>query len=221
MELEQPELILQRDQLFDQHELELSKVVQHRRRGELALVEVATQNAASLQKRLDEIDTQIESMRIIAKRDGKITTPATDHLLGSYVHQGDELLRVSDPQEKEILAVVAEDNLDAYKNAASGGRLAQVRLRGGVTIRAPLTEVQPSASRRLPHPAMSVTAGGPLPIELNDRADSPKLVHAHLQSVLPLDALTSLEVESGQVGRLTIPDDRTLVSRLWDQIKNR
>ncbi|QEF99041.1 Peptidase family M50 [Stieleria maiorica] len=221
MELEQPELVLRRDQLIDQRDVESAKAVQHRQRGELALSKVAQQNAESLDRRLAEIDEQIDTMRILATRDGKITTPATDHLLGRYVKQGEELLRVSDPQEKEIMAIVAEDNLEAYKKAAADRQVASVRLRGGVTLDAPLRDLQPSASRRLPHPALAATAGGPLAVQMLQPSEDYELVHPQLRSVLPLNPLTSLSVQAGQIGRLTIPDDRSLVSRLWDHLQSR
>ncbi len=221
LELDQPELVLQRDQLMDQRDVELAKAIQHRQRSELALSKVAQQNAESLERRLAEIDEQIDSMRIVATRDGKITTPATNQLLGRYVKQGEELLRVSDPQEKEILAIVAEDTLEAYKKASSSKRIASIRLRGGVSITAPLQDLQPSASRTLPHPALAATAGGPLAVQMRQQSESNELVHPQLRSVLPLDPLTSLAVQSGQIGRLTIPDDRSLVSRIWDHLQSR
>ncbi|WP_182870858.1 site-2 protease family protein [Rhodopirellula sp. JC639] len=221
MELEQPELVLSRDQLIDQRDVESAKVVQHRQRGELALSKVAQQNAESLNRRLAEIDEQIDTMRIVATRDGKITTPATDYLLGRFVKQGEELLRVSDPQEKEIMAIVAEDNLEAYKKAAADRQIASVRLRGGVTIDAPLRDLQPSASRSLPHPALAASVGGPLAVQMLQQSEDYELVHPQLRSVLPLNPLTSLSVQAGQIGRLTIPDDRSLVSRIWDHLQSR
>ncbi|MCA9136449.1 MAG: hypothetical protein KDB00_06815 [Planctomycetales bacterium] len=221
MELEQPELILKRDQLMDRRDVELAKSIQFRQRGEVAMSKVAKENAESLERQLQEIGEQIDSLRVIANREGKITSPATDHLLGSFVAQGDELLRVSDPQEKEVLAIVAEDSMEAYKKASADGRNAQIRLRGGVVITAPLKDLQPSASRVLPHPALAVTAGGPLAVQVSQHSDSSELVYSQLQSVLPLDALTSLSVESGQIGRLTIPDDRTIVARLWEHFETK
>lgn len=221
MELDQPELNLQRDQLIDQRDLAIAESIQHRRRGEIALATASEQETQSLERRLLELVDQIDSLRIVAQRDGKITTPATDRLFGSYVSQGDELLRVSDPQEKEVLALVAEDSLDAYNKAAEAGQVAKIRLRGGVTLTATLTELQPSASRSLPHPALAVTAGGPLAVQMLDQSNSNELVYPQLRSVLPLDAMTSMSVNSGQIGRLTIPDNRTLVSRIWDQFQIR
>ncbi|MCO8122207.1 efflux RND transporter periplasmic adaptor subunit [Stieleria sp. TO1_6] len=219
MELDQPELIITREQWLDQREVALAKAIQHRRRGEIAVSRIAQDQADSLDRKLAELEQQIESLRIIAQRDGRITSPATDRLLGSYVAGGQELLRVSDPQEKELLALVAEDNLLAYQTAALGGHTANIRLRGGVAIETPLVDVQPSASRQIPHPALAATVGGPLAVQSIGAAHTQTLVHPQLQSVLPLDVLTSLKVQSGQIGRLTIPDDRTLISRIWDHVR--
>lgn len=221
MELDQPDLVLKRDQLIDQRDVELAKAIQYRQRSEIAMSKVAERNAEGLERKLQEVSEQIDSMRIVAQRDGKITTPGTNLLLGSYVARGTELLRVSDPQEKEVLAIIAEDSLEAYRKAAAVKLQADIRLRGGVTIQAPLQNLQPSASRTLPHPALAVTSGGPLAVQMLQQSDSRELVYPQLRAVLPLDALTSLSVRSGQIGRLTIPDDRTMISRLWDQVQPR
>lgn len=220
IQLEQPELIIEHDQLMDQRDAAIGRSIQHRRLGEIALSEASSDEAASLQRRIDEIGEQIDQLQVVAQRSGKITTPSTDRLLGRYVQRGDELLRVSDPQEKEVLALIAEDNLNAYSQANRQKVSAKIRFRGGVRVEAALSSPEPSASRRLPHPALAATAGGPLAVQHLETTETVELVQPHLQTVLPLDPLTSLQVQSGQIGRLTLPDNRSLFARLWEHLRS-
>ncbi|MEO1616619.1 MAG: efflux RND transporter periplasmic adaptor subunit [Planctomycetota bacterium] len=217
MELENPELVVKRDQLQDQLALAKAKATQHRRRGEIALAEAEQERAESLSRQIGDVADQLSSLQVVASRGGKITTPHTDHLLGRYVHQGDELLRVCDPQRKEILALISEKDSEAFRQSADVGRTAAIRLRGGVRLDASLCPPDPSATRYLPHPALAASAGGPLAVEPSD-SEQFELVRPHLSAVLPLDPLASLKVRAGQIGRLTIPDDRTFLSRLWDYL---
>ena len=224
VQLDQPELLLKRDQWNDQRDVELAKVIQHQRRGEIAAAESARESADSLARRIEELDQQIQSMRITAERDGRVITPQTETLLGRYVKEGEVVIRIADPQEKELLAVIAETDLESYATAVETHDIATARLRGGVVVDTQLQPLRPAASRNLPHPALAATAGGPLAVEASDAleseagTDSQRLVQPQLQTVLPLNAYSSLAVKSGQVGRLTIPDERTLIARIWDHV---
>ncbi|MCC9603143.1 efflux RND transporter periplasmic adaptor subunit [Stieleria sp. JC731] len=218
VELEQPELIVKRNQLSDQYDVTSRKVIQHRRRGDVALMDAAIEKSESLLRQIEELDDQIASLRIVADRSGQVTSSAVDKLLGSFVQQGDEIVRVSDPQEKEILAVVAEDNMQAYRKAVESSDVATIRLRGGVRFEAPLASLQPAASRSLPHRALAASNGGPLAIQPASNSEQVLLVQPQLQAVIPLDVMTSMSIQSGQVGRLTIPDDRSLIARLTDYL---
>ena len=217
--LSQPELQVKYERLIDQRDIELSKANQLRRKGEIALATAASENAASLDRRLEEVATQIDALRIVATRDGIVSTPRPMALTGQYLKSGDEVIRVSDPHEKELLAVVGESDVDAFRAAVGDGAMAQVRLRGGVSIDTVLQPLQPSASRVLPHDALAATAGGPLALEPDPGSSESRLVQAQLQSIVTLDALRSLKVQAGQVGRLRIPDSRSLISRVWEDLQ--
>ena len=127
------------------------------------------------------------------------------------------LLRISDPQEKELLVSVGERDMQAYQAAASRARPIPVRLRGGTHLLSVPAPLQPRARRQLPHPALAASVGGPLAVEPAPESDDPmRLVEPQLQSVVPLDPATSAEIRAGQIGTITISDNRSLVARLVD-----
>ena len=147
-----------------------------------------------------------------------VTSPGTDQLLGKFVNAGEDLIHVSDPREKEVLAIVSESDMTAFQNAALQRATASVRLRGGKTIEAKLEPLRPAARKTLPHAALSASVGGPLAVEPARDSTEMRLVQPQLDSVVALDTITSARVHAGQVGRLTIPDDRSFASRLWDRL---
>ena len=219
MQLEQPELILRREEKADEIELAKQREIQFRRRDEISSAAAERENAASLSRQLAELDEQIQGLRVVALRDGKVTSSAPQRLLGVYVNRGQELIRVSDPREKELLAVVGKDDTEAYQQAALSGSSSSVRLRGGTTFLAKLEPLLPRAIEKVPNPALAANVGGPVAVEPSPDPDQPmKMVTPHGQSKTPLNAVTSLQIRSGQIGTMTISDDRSLMSRIYEDL---
>jgi multidrug efflux pump subunit AcrA (membrane-fusion protein) len=219
VELDDPELLIQRDRKTDDLKIAQLRAVQYRRQGELSRSAAECENAASLRRQIIELNEQLDGLRVIAEREGFVLGPAIDSLQGRFVDRGAELLRVSDPQEKELLAAVSEADMQAYQAAASEALPALVRLRGGTKFQTIPASLRPRARRSLPHPAFAATVGGPLPVEPSSNEKHPmRLVEPQLQSVTPLDPVTSVEIQAGQIGTMTIGDNRSLVARLIDTV---
>ena len=218
LEIEQPELLLERERLLDQRELALQRANQYQLRGQLALAAGQEETATRLSRQLSEIEMQIDDLTVVAHRDGMITTPRINHLQGSYVEQGQELVCVSDPIEKELLIAVSQDDVPAYRDAFLSGQFANMRMRGGSKMFTKLGDVAPNASNVLPHPALSVTSGGPIAVERTTESQEPIMVRPHASASMPLDSVTSLGLRAGQVGQISIPDNRSLLSHLWTDV---
>jgi hypothetical protein len=164
------------------------------------------------------LDQQLQGLRVVAERDGLVTTANTDRLVGTYVKAGEELIRVSDPNEKELLVTIGQRDAQAYQHAVGG--TSRVRLRGGTQLTATAEPLRPRARRSLPHPALAATSGGPLAVEPKaDEEQAVQLIEPQLESIAPLDPVTSTAVHAGQIGTMTIADDRSLIARLLDLLR--
>ena len=216
LELRDPELMLRRDEKASELKVAELRAIQFRRQGSVSKSAAEAENAASLRRQVAELDEQLAGLQVVAERDGVVHGYRIESLLGSYCERGQELLRISDPQEKELLASIAESDMQAYQVAAASGRSAKVRLRGGTTFETVPAQLRPRASRKLPHPALAATAGGPLAVEpdAEDDAESMRMIEPQLQSRTTLDPVTSIELRSGQIGMMTIDDNRSLFERL-------
>ena len=218
-ELADPQLQVRRDQLFDDMEIAQQRAVLLRKRGDIAQATAEVENAHSLQRRLDELDEQLNELQIVAKRDGVITSNDPEKLLGRFVHIGDEIVRVSDPNDKEILAVIDERDIEAYQMAVKGNQNSDIRLRGGTLIRATPAAFRPRARRGLPHPALAGTVGGPIAVEAAPgKDDQLQMIQPGMESVTALDPVASAKVQAGQVGVMTISDNVPLFVRLYQDV---
>lgn len=217
MILDDPELKVRRDDLVDDLQIAELRIVQFRRQGELAAAAAETEHAASLNRQLDELDEQLDSLQVVAERGGLVISSRLDNLKGRFVEKGEELVRVAEPKEKEVLATVSEKDTQAYQAAANRKQMARIRLRGGTIFNAVPASLRPRATQVLPHPALAATAGGPLAVEAAPQQEQVvRTVQPRMESVTHLDPLTSVEVRSGQVGTMTISDNRSLIARLFD-----
>ena len=220
LELDNPELVMQRDDLADELAMAELRAIQFRQQSELSRAAAESENAVSLRRRLAEMDGQIAGLTILAQRDGYVLKPELDELRGRYVRRGEELLQVTNPQEKELLASVGESDLSAYQAAAINGTPVTVRLRGGTRFTAIPTALQPRARRHGLHPTLAATAGGPVPVEASkDDASVMQAVQPQLQGLIQMDEASSNRTRDGQIGMLTIADDRSILDRLVARLK--
>ncbi|GAA5505191.1 efflux RND transporter periplasmic adaptor subunit [Novipirellula caenicola] len=219
MRLKDPELRIRREKKVDDLEIVELRAIQYRRQGELSKAATSLENANALRRQIAEMDEQIAQLTVIATRSGYIVGNQVESLPGRFVSAGEELLRVSDPQEKELLALVPEQDVDAYQLATQNDSPSRVRLRGGLTIKAKPASLRPRASRTLIHPALAANVGGPLAVEPTlDGSGKMRLAQPYLESITKLDPITSAEVRSGQLGSMTIRDNRPLLARVYDAI---
>ncbi len=219
VELDEPELREQRDSKADELETAELRAVQFRRQGDIASALLESQRAEGLKRQLDELNEQVKGLMIVASRSGVALCPKIDAMLGCFVRQGDEVLRVADPKSMELLISVAESDAAAFESTCEQHEKVSVRLRGGVWIHAQPEFLFPRAQTTLPHPALASTAGGPLAVEASpDQQGQMQLIQPRLECVTHLDPVACDEVYSGQIGSMSIGDTRPLLTRLVEHL---
>jgi putative peptide zinc metalloprotease protein len=220
VELDAPDLLLKRDRKADDLRLAELRVIQFRRQGDLSGAAAEAENAASLHRQLAELDEQVRGLQVTATREGLVLHPHGDSLIGRFVTKGAEVMRVCDPHQKELRASVSESDMQAYQSVVASELPTTVRLRGGATLEAFPSRLRPRASRSLPHPALAASVGGPLAVEPSpDDDEEMRVTQPQLESITRLDPITSVEVEAGQIGMMTIADNRSLITRLVEAIQ--
>jgi len=215
LELENPELSMQRSDLADELAIAEIKAVQWRRKGGVSQAAAESENAESLRRRIAQLDQQIEGLSMVAERAGYVLNPELSEFEGRYVKQGEELCRVMDPGQKELLASVGESDLVAYRKAAITGLPVSVRLRGGTRFFVTPAALQPRARRKVLHPTLAATSGGPLPVEVaDDDKATVQALQPQMQGLIPMDQRSSSQSRDGQIGMMTISDNRSILDRI-------
>ena len=215
VEVTDEDLVLQRDQMRDDLQVSIAKYRQFQSAGLLAEAEAANETAKQLQASIGELDQAVNSLQITAQRNGVVVSEQPERWLGRHVKRGEVLVRVADPDDKELLIAIEERNLSSYNAAVNRGSRLAARIRGGKRL-----QVEPAAPRLrfsnvLPHPALAATSGGDIPVTSD--AQSPDGVKAAIplgSAIATVSPIQSLAIRAGQRGTLYLEDDQTIYSRL-------
>ena len=192
-------------------------------RKELALAQIELRNQQALREQLTEARLRTEALTVKAPVAGRVLARRLDQQLGNYLKEGTELLVIGDDTRKEVLASIDQRDLEAFSVVHSDS--ADLRIRGtGPTVSASLA-LEPRASTRLPHPALSAVHGGEVDVVASasdtDNEDV-KLSEPRFLLRAKLDAAASSTVFAGQhasaaplSGRRTIAQQLTTSLRDW------
>ena len=209
------DLVLKREQMNDELSLNIAKYRQLQNAGHLAEAEAANETAKQLCHSIEELDQSIIASRIVATRDGIVISEQPEKWFGRYAKRGDVLVRVAEPNDKELLVAIQEGDFSAYKQAVTDGRPLTARIRGGTRLDVEPAAAQPRFSSRLPHKALAATAGGDIPVTPDAKSpDGVKPAMPIGEAVAAISPTQSLSVRAGQRGLLYLDDDQTICSRL-------
>lgn len=214
--MDDPELQMRKDQLALDAEAARLRARRLSRDGQRALASAEQDRYLGLLRSLEELERQLQSLRICARRDGVVCSRNPERWLGRFARRGDLLLCVGEEHAKELLASIDGSDLEAYLQAVAAGQSCQVRLRGGSEFAVVPAVPRPRVRQSIPHPALAATAGGPLPVEPQAEATTGgqfRLIAPRSESCSPLDQRISTALRSGQQGMLVIGDSRSLISR--------
>ena len=125
----------------------------HYQQHELPKFQVEVETGRSLQKKLAELQQQVDSLVVRAGASGRFVRPDARALVGQYVSAGDALGVIGREEAKELLIALPHDDVDLPKLVV--GAPADVLVNGcGETFHSHLAQLDPRAGVELPHPAL-------------------------------------------------------------------
>jgi putative peptide zinc metalloprotease protein len=215
IEVTDEQLLLQRQQMSDEFASNLTKYRQLQSLGRLAEAEAANETAKQLRLSLKELDYQINASRITAMRDGVVVSEQPEQWLGRYAKRGDILIRIAEPNDKELLVAIQEGDFSAFKQTVQLGQPLEVRIRGGTRLLVEPRAAQPRFSTTLPHPALAATVGGDVPVSPDPTSsEGVKAATPMGAAIAFIPPAQSLAVRAGQRGVLYLDDDQRVYDRL-------
>ena len=162
---------------------------------------MALRNRQATVDRLAEVQRQLAGLRVYAPVAGQIVARNLHNTIGTYVQEGAELLAVGDERRKELLVSVGQEQIDDVTPLL--GQVVQFRTGDFRVHEGILRRLEPRASRRLPHPALSAMVGGPLAVSQADAKGHPaesQLIIPQFPGVIVVSSETSPQLACGDRG---------------------
>ncbi|NIL98010.1 MAG: HlyD family efflux transporter periplasmic adaptor subunit, partial [Planctomycetales bacterium] len=188
----------------------------HQNRHELAAYQSTRKKIKSLRQQKAEREAQVRQLTIRAPAAGTVVRRQLDRLLGTYLQQGDEILSIGNGQQKEVRLSVAQEDVDLFQAAV--GKAVRIRVPGNDTILAPLTSLEPRATRQPPHVSLCATHGGPLVVQHKEPAteddthgDTVELFAPRFKGTVTLGTEQGVQLFSGQRAIVQLTDRHTSI----------
>lgn len=166
----------------------------YRQQNELGLAKVEQESLIGLKKQLVEKQEQAQGLVVRSPMNGFVFARNMQHMQGSFVSRGDELMTVAQRKTKEI--VVSVDQLDFESIQLAQDKPLQIMLPGTGVFESRISRIDPRASTHPTHPSLCADAGGPLALKPGAKDDD---AEPDMLLLSPrFDVLVSLEDEVGQ-----------------------
>jgi len=209
--LSNPEVESERRQIYNQLLQARQRARLYHQQTKLAAWQVEVQAAQSLSERLDQLDEQLDALQIVAPRDGIVLNSDLRSRIGSWVAAGENVVSLGSGNKKSLLALISEDNLDAFLARQQQPVDIHIAGNGFRLHRGILQPVDPQATTRIIHPAFASSTGGPLEVRIvNSTRDSPtssqtsslELVRPHFIARVVMNAKALSDIHAGRTGRV-------------------
>ena len=205
LRIENPELIHELNELKQSSIAANIQARIHRQRGEISLQQSLQIKVNSLQQQIEEMEEKVAQLNVTAPFDGVIYKRGLANLTGSFVKQGDAILRFADPRQKIILTSIDQQQIKSVKSAQY--RPVRFLFSGVNVLSAKLDSIEPRASDLPIDPSLTAAAGGSLPVrpsgneQTGQDTDSEfRLINPRFTGKSALESGLSSRLQAGQRG---------------------
>jgi putative peptide zinc metalloprotease protein len=196
--------------------------------GDASLGQVLRERTNSLKKQISSVQTQVDALRLVAQHSGRVYARNLKQRVGTLVKDGDELFTIAEDHQKEVLAIVHQDNVAVARRCV--GQKVPLRTASFHKIAGTIDLVEPLAKVHLDAPSLSAVHGGPLAVRPATPEDEREtrdgqLLQPHFNSRISVDQETAASLPAGMrltasIGYRTDPIGtrlRIAIARLWHQ----
>ena len=213
MELENYDLRADLADLKQQRQIHAKRLRIHQSMGQFAEAQMEREKIDALEKQLQTMRRRVDGLQVRAAKSGFVVARDLQALLGRFVTEGDELLVLGSRNHKEIRVAIPEAEVETFRNWQH--RNVEIRVRGRKLSdsTAELLTVYPSATRHLPHAALSAAASGPLDVmrDAGEDQQEVQLAAPHFEGIVRLPETLSQELFAGELCRVSVGYGRQTV----------
>ncbi|MGB5987969.1 MAG: efflux RND transporter periplasmic adaptor subunit, partial [Desulfobacterales bacterium] len=164
LQLENNELAAQeRDLALRLAQIDLQRRLAHSL-GRLTELQILTEQRQTLAAEHQAAQLDLEQLAVTAPGSGRVIADHLASLPGRFLNRGSELLWVVSPDQIRLAASVAQEDIDAFRNAPDEVVEVDMRAAGLGRFQGRIARVAPAATTHLIHPALGAVYGGPLDV---------------------------------------------------------
>ncbi|WDQ16367.1 efflux RND transporter periplasmic adaptor subunit [Rhodopirellula sp. P2] len=190
-----------------QNDIRLRKAIESREESERLIL---LDNRQAISDKLQTLRKQSAQLQVRAVQSGRVIAEDLPSKLNTYVKEGDVLMVVATPTDKEVLAVVNQSQVEDVRQRM--GESVRLVSAGRQTFWGTLDQLQPRASDRVPNASLAATHGGPLAVRMDDDSstessredrlgettiDAMRLLQPHFRGVVKLSETEAKRVPAG------------------------
>jgi len=216
-----------RDELIDLGiQIKQARIQQriHQRHRELAKAQAESERLLTLERQYNEKNEEVAQLVVRAPRAGQIVTRNLSTLVGTYQRKGNQLMMIGDEATKEVRLSIAQASIVDFRQH-QGGRM-HVIFSGTSAFEAPLSKVEPRASRVPLAPSLCAPNGGTLTVrdgEDETTGVAPQryeLISPRFTGVIQLTPEQGSQLRAGQRVMVAWRGRDKLGDRLWHVLSN-
>lgn len=128
---------------------------------------VARRDEDSILEKIRTLRSQVSGLELVASTSGWVSIDDAHSLPGRYIREGQEVVRVRDPQRKEFVGLIAQTDVTFARSIA--GKSVSIRDVANRNFECTVKQVDPRATRKLPADSLSAIYGGPMNVERADQ----------------------------------------------------
>jgi putative peptide zinc metalloprotease protein len=165
----------------------------HLQAGETAMEQAERSQQVALRKKRDELARQVHELVVVAPAGGRIIGRNLDSWVGRYVETGTELFRIGDESAKEIVAAIAQDDVELFQTGDAAALCIRFSAAGVGSLVTPGLSIEPRATTQAPHEALSSRLDGPLAVVVTEEAANDKTADELLDPCFKASAALSAD----------------------------
>jgi putative peptide zinc metalloprotease protein len=192
--------------------------------GDYDLYQIEKGRRDSLREQRDELAAKVAGLRVVAPVAGRVLGRDLESKTGEFMSGGEVILSLGREEHKAIRVAISQRDAEHYLRQRGTTPYVRIKGRGAVLRGAKLDRINPRATRRLPHPALAATNGGPLPVSMNEAETptsgdhEPELIEPHFQAIITLPAVDAQSLRAGELARVRLgAAGHSIGSHLWTE----
>ncbi len=133
--------------------------------GEYGALQILEERQKILAAQHANVERDREALAVVAPGSGAVVGEKLESLVGTFVSKGQELFLVVKPENKQLVASVSQDDLEAFLGNVGEQVVVDMSASGIGEFSAVVEKVAPTASRKLLHFSLAANYGGPFDVK--------------------------------------------------------